>query len=29
MTYLAVTGTMDGRNVAWMEKVDDAQYNAH
>lgn len=28
MTHLAVTGTIDGRNVEWMEKVDDAQYNA-
>ncbi|AEG91435.1 (R)-mandelonitrile lyase [Ramlibacter tataouinensis] len=29
MTHLAVTGTADGRNVTWMEKVDDEQYNAH
>lgn len=28
MTHLAVTGTVDGRNVEWMEKVDDAQYSA-
>ncbi len=28
MTHLAVTGTVDGRNVEWMEKVDDEQYNA-
>lgn len=28
MTYLAVTGTVDGKNVTWMEKVTDEQYNA-
>lgn len=28
MTHLAVTGTVDGRNVEWMEKVSDDQYNA-
>ncbi len=28
MTHVAVTGTVDGRNVEWMEKVSDAQYNA-
>jgi quercetin dioxygenase-like cupin family protein len=28
MSHLAVTGTVDGRNVAWMEKVSDEQYNA-
>jgi quercetin dioxygenase-like cupin family protein len=28
MTHLAVTGTADGKNVTWMEKVSDAQYNA-
>jgi quercetin dioxygenase-like cupin family protein len=28
MTHLAVTGTVDGRNVTWMEKVTDEQYNA-
>lgn len=28
MSHLAVTGTIDGRNVEWMEKVSDAQYNA-
>lgn len=24
---LAVTGTVDGKNVEWMEKVSDEQYN--
>jgi quercetin dioxygenase-like cupin family protein len=29
MTHLAVTGTTaDGKNVEWMEKVSNAQYNA-
>jgi hypothetical protein len=28
MTHLAVTGTLDGKNVIWMEKVTDEQYNA-
>lgn len=28
MTHLAVTGTVDGKNVTWMGKVTDAQYNA-
>lgn len=28
MTHLAVTGTVDGNNVTWMEKVTDEQYNA-
>lgn len=28
MTHLAVTGTADGKNVTWMEKVTDEQYNA-
>lgn len=28
MTHLAITGTADGKNVNWMEKVSDAQYNA-
>ena len=28
MTHLAVTGTVDGKNVEWMEKVTDAQYNS-
>ena len=27
MTHLAVTGTKDGKNVEWMEKVSDDQYN--
>ncbi|MDB5758700.1 MAG: cupin [Burkholderia sp.] len=27
MTHLAVTGTANGKNVEWMEKVTDAQYN--
>ncbi|HEX6094416.1 MAG TPA: cupin domain-containing protein [Dongiaceae bacterium] len=28
MTHLAVTGTVDGKSVSWMEKVADEQYNA-
>lgn len=28
MTHLAVTGTADGKNVTWMEKVTDEQYQA-
>lgn len=28
MTHLAVTGTVDGKNVTWMEQVTDDQYNA-
>ncbi|CAB3709718.1 (R)-mandelonitrile lyase [Achromobacter pestifer] len=28
MTHLAITGTVDGKNVAWMEKVTDDQYRA-
>lgn len=28
MTHLAVSGTKDGKNVTWMEKVSDDQYNA-
>jgi len=28
MTHLAVTGSKDGKNVNWMEKVSDEQYNA-
>ena len=28
MTHLAMTGVVDGKSVAWMEKVSDDQYNA-
>jgi hypothetical protein len=28
MTHLAISGTADGKNVNWMEKVSDAQYSA-
>jgi len=28
MSHLAVTGTAGGKNVNWMEKVSDEQYNA-
>lgn len=28
MTHLAVTPSLDGKNVNWMEKVSDEQYNA-
>jgi quercetin dioxygenase-like cupin family protein len=28
MTHLAVSGSMDGKSVQWMEKVSDEQYNA-
>jgi hypothetical protein len=28
MTHLAVTGTLGGKNVNWMEKVTDEQYTA-
>lgn len=27
MTHLVITGTKDGNNVEWLEKVTDAQYN--
>lgn len=27
MTHIAITGTMDGKNVVWMEKVTETQYN--
>ncbi|MCC8189965.1 MAG: cupin domain-containing protein [Planctomycetes bacterium] len=27
MTHLAITGTVDGRNVDWLEPVSDEQYN--
>lgn len=28
MTHLVVTGAVDGKSVAWLEKVSDDQYNA-
>jgi quercetin dioxygenase-like cupin family protein len=28
MMHLAVTGTADSKNVTWMEKVSDDEYNA-
>jgi quercetin dioxygenase-like cupin family protein len=28
MSHIAVTGTVAGKNVTWMEKVSDEQYNA-
>lgn len=28
MTHLAITGSVDGKSVDWMEKVSDEQYNA-
>ncbi|WP_200899123.1 (R)-mandelonitrile lyase [Cupriavidus pauculus] len=28
MTHLAITGNVNGKNVTWMEKVTDDQYNA-
>jgi len=28
ISHLAVTGTVDGKNVEWMDKVSDEQYNA-
>lgn len=28
MTHLAITGTVDGKNAEWLEKVSDEQYNA-
>ena len=28
MTHLSVAGTVDGKNVEWMEKVSDEQYTA-
>ena len=27
MTHIAITGSMNGKNVEWMEKVTDEQYN--
>lgn len=29
MTHIALTGTVNGKNVEWMELVNDAQYTAH
>lgn len=29
MTHIAVTATAEGKNVNWMEKVSDEQYDAH
>lgn len=28
MTHIAISGTLDGKNVNWMEKVSDEQYGA-
>jgi hypothetical protein len=27
MTHIAITGTVNGKNVEWQEKVTDEQYN--
>jgi len=27
MTHIAITGTLNGKNVEWMEKVTDQEYN--
>jgi len=27
VTHIAITGTVNGKNVEWMEKVTDEQYN--
>jgi len=27
MTHIAITGTLNGKSVEWMEKVTDDQYN--
>jgi hypothetical protein len=27
MTHIAITGTINGKNVEWMEQVTDAQYH--
>jgi len=27
MTHIAITGTLNGKNVEWMEEVSDEQYN--
>lgn len=29
MTHLVITGSLDGNNVEWMEKVSDAQYDGN
>lgn len=29
MTHIAVTGTLNGKNVQWLEKVSDEQYQPH
>jgi quercetin dioxygenase-like cupin family protein len=29
MTHIVITGSLDGKNVVWGEKVTDAQYNAN
>ena len=29
MTHIAITGTINGKNVEWMEKVTDEQYSGH
>jgi 4-carboxymuconolactone decarboxylase len=29
MTHIAITGTINGKNVEWMEKVTEEQYNVH
>jgi hypothetical protein len=28
MSHIALTGAINGKNVEWMEKVTDKQYNA-
>ncbi len=28
MTHIAITGTLNGKNVEWMEKVTDQEYNS-
>jgi quercetin dioxygenase-like cupin family protein len=29
MTHMAITGTLHGKNVQWLEKVSDEQYQSH
>lgn len=29
MTHIAITESLDGKNVTWMEKVTDEQYDGH